>query len=116
MRKLSRPTTVGVGDRVRFAGQVQAVLAVSARAVTLTNEDDSLRDIPLAVLLGDEDFEVLNSPVRPPLPPVSLLDAALPGRAREKALWWEGHVLEVLHGVGPHADGEAGPRPEYDPA
>ncbi|RSN59628.1 integrase [Streptomyces sp. WAC 04229] len=115
MRKLSRPATVGVGDRVRFAGQVRAVLAVSARAVTLTNEDDSLRDVPLAVLLGDEDFEVLDSPVRPPLPPVSLLDA-LPGHAREKALWWEGHILEVLHGVGPHADGEAGPRPEYDPA
>ncbi|MGW0606181.1 hypothetical protein [Streptomyces sp. NPDC002640] len=44
----------GVGGRVRFAGQVQAVLAVSARAVTLPKEDDSLRDVPLAVLLGDE--------------------------------------------------------------
>ncbi|GAA4658515.1 hypothetical protein GCM10023347_07180 [Streptomyces chumphonensis] len=63
MRKLSRPATVGVGDRVRFAGQVRAVLAVSARAVTLTNEDDSLRDVPLAVLLGDEDFEVLDAPL-----------------------------------------------------
>ncbi|MFJ3180680.1 TnsA-like heteromeric transposase endonuclease subunit [Streptomyces sp. NPDC086796] len=85
MRRLSRPATVGVGDRVRFAGQVRAALAVSARAVTLAEEDDSPREVPLAVLLGDESFEVLGSPVRMPLPPVSLLEA-LPEHAREKAL------------------------------
>ncbi|KND32794.1 integrase [Streptomyces acidiscabies] len=115
MRRLSRPATVGVGDRVRFAGRVRAVLAVSARAVTLAQEGDSPREVPLAVLLGDEGFEVLGSPVRMPLPPVSLLEA-LPEHAREKALWWEGHILEVLHGVDPNAGEDSGPRPEYDPA
>ncbi|WTT88875.1 hypothetical protein OHN73_11335 [Streptomyces sp. NBC_00519] len=115
MRRLSSPAAIRVGDRVRFAGQVRAVLAVSARAVTLAEEDDSPREVPLAVLLGDESFEVLGSPVRTPLPPVSLLEA-LPEHAREEALWWEGHILEVLHGVDPNADEDAGPRPEYDPA
>ncbi|WP_146065895.1 TnsA-like heteromeric transposase endonuclease subunit [Streptomyces sp. SM13] len=115
MRRLSRPAAIRVGDRVRFAGQVRAVLAVSARAVTLAEEEDSPREVPLAVLLGDESFELLSSPVRMPLPPVSLLEA-LPEHAREKALWWEGHILEVLHGVDPNADEDAGPRPEFDPA
>lgn len=115
MRRLSRPAAIRVGDRVRFAGQVRAVLAVSARAVTLAEGEASPREVPLAVLLGDESFEVLSSPVRMPLPPVSLLEA-LPEHAREKALWWEGHILEVLHGVDPNADEDAGPRPEYDPA
>ncbi|MEV6480021.1 TnsA-like heteromeric transposase endonuclease subunit [Streptomyces sp. NPDC051576] len=115
MRRLSRPAVLGVGDRVRFAGQVRAVLAVSARAVTLSGEGGSPRDVPLAMLLGDEGFEVLSSVVRMPLPPVSLLEA-LPEHAREKALWWEGHILEVLHGVDPSAGEDAGPRPDYDPA
>lgn len=115
MRRLSRPAAIAVGDRVRFAGQVRAVLAVSAQAVTLSDEDGSPREVPLAMLLGDESFEVLSSPVRMPLPPVSLLEA-LPEHAREKALWWEGHILEVLHGIDPAADEDARPRPEYDPA
>ncbi|MFF3753292.1 integrase, partial [Streptomyces sp. NPDC002018] len=115
MRRLSRPSAIKVGDRVRFAGHVRAVLVVSARAVTLTGEGDSPREVPLAMLLGDESFEVLSSPVRMPLPPVSLLEA-LPEHAREKALWWEVHILEVLHGVEPTAGEDAGPRPEYDPA
>lgn len=100
---------------MRFAGQVRAVLAVSARAVTLSDEGDSPREVPLAMLLGDESFEVLSSRVRMPLPPVSLLEA-LPEHARDKALWWEGHILEVLHGVDPAAGEDAGPRPEHDPA
>ncbi|MFJ2791006.1 TnsA-like heteromeric transposase endonuclease subunit [Streptomyces sp. NPDC087290] len=115
MRGLSRPARIAVGERVRFAGQVRAVLAVSARVVTLAGGDEGPREVPLAMLLGDEGFEVVGSPVRMPLPPVSLLDA-LPEQAREKALWWEGHILEVLHGVDPAAGADARPRPEYDPA
>ncbi len=115
MRRLSRPAAIGVGERVRFAGQVRAVLAVSAQAVLLAEEDGPPREVPLAMLLGDENFEVISSPERQPLPPVSLLEA-LPERAREKALWWEGHILEVLRGVGPAAGEDASPRPEYDPA
>lgn len=35
--------------------------------------------------------------------------------AAEQALWWEGHILEVLHGLPPGASDEAAPRPEFDP-
>ncbi|MBT2453022.1 DDE-type integrase/transposase/recombinase [Streptomyces sp. ISL-43] len=115
MHKLSRPASIAVGDRVRFEGQARSVLAVSAQMVTVAEGDGPPREIPLAVLLDDESFEVLTGPARMPLPSVSLLDA-LPEHAREKALWWEGHILEVLHGVSPAADAEAGPRPDYDPA
>ncbi|CAL9633132.1 hypothetical protein SUDANB43_06109 [Streptomyces sp. enrichment culture] len=115
MRRLSRPAAIRVGDRVRFAGQARAVLAVSARTVTLTDERDSPQEVPLAKLLGDEGFAVLSSQVRMPLPPLSLLEA-LPEHARQKALWWERHILEVLHGVDPAASEDALPRPEYDPA
>lgn len=115
MRKLSQPASIGVGERVRFAGQVRAVLAVSARTVTVTEQDGSPREVPLEVLLSDEGFEVLASRLRMPLPAVSLLDA-LPKHAREEALWREEHILEVLHGVGRAAAEDARPRPEYDPA
>jgi hypothetical protein len=115
MRRLSRPASIGVGDRVRFTGQSRAVLAVSAQAVMLSDAGGSPREVPLAVLLADESFTVVSSPERMPLPPVSLLEA-LPQQAREKALWWEGHILEVLHGIDPTAGEDARPRPEYDPA
>ncbi|WP_031223477.1 Mu transposase C-terminal domain-containing protein [Streptomyces roseochromogenus] len=115
MRRLSRPASIGVGDRVRFTGQSRAVLAVSAQAVILSDEGGSPREVPLAMLLADDSFKVISSPERMPLPPVSLLEA-LPQRAREKALWWEGHILEVLHGIDPTAGEDARPRPEYDPA
>lgn len=35
--------------------------------------------------------------------------------AAEQALWWEGHILEVLHGLPPGASDEAASRPEFDP-
>jgi putative transposase len=73
MRRLSRPAAIGVGERVRFGGQLRAVLAVSVRAVTLSDEGNSPQEVSLAMLLGDESFEVLSSPVRMPLPPVSLV-------------------------------------------
>ncbi|WP_435885779.1 Mu transposase C-terminal domain-containing protein [Streptomyces erythrochromogenes] len=48
------------------------------------------------------------------LPAASLLET-LPEQARQKALWWEGHILEVLHGLPPGAGPDAEPRPEYGP-
>src|SRR6266536_4750934 len=48
------------------------------------------------------------------VPPAGLLDG-LPKPAVEQALWWEGHILEVLDGLSPDAAPDAVPRPEYDP-
>ena len=52
---------------------------------------------------------------RMPLPPVSLLET-LPQAALEKALWREGHVLEILHGLPPDAATGTEPKPQYAPS
>ncbi|MFC7472691.1 hypothetical protein ACFQVA_42545 [Actinomadura keratinilytica] len=51
-------------------------------------------------LTGEADFAVVDIPVRMPLPASSRLET-FPAKAVEKALWWEGHILEVLHGRPP---------------
>jgi putative transposase len=48
------------------------------------------------------------------VPPTARI-AEFPATAAEQARWWEGHILEVLHGL-PLDDSEgAVPRPEFDP-
>ncbi|MEU6406193.1 Mu transposase C-terminal domain-containing protein [Streptomyces sp. NPDC046985] len=115
MTRLRRPAAIEAGAWVRAAGQVRTVVAVSATSVTLTGDGEVE---PLVVgtdeLLAAEDFAVIGSPVRMPLPAASQLET-LPQEARQKALWWEGHILEVLHGMAPGAEPGAEPRPEYGP-
>ncbi|MEU8465781.1 hypothetical protein [Streptomyces sp. NPDC029003] len=115
MTNLRRPAAIEAGAWVRTAGQVRAVVAVSATSVTLIGEGEAE---PLVVgtkeLLVTEDFAVIGSPVRMPLPAASLLET-LPEQARQRALWWEGHILEVLHGLAAGAGSDAEPRPEYGP-
>ncbi|WP_255293173.1 Mu transposase C-terminal domain-containing protein [Streptomyces niveus] len=48
------------------------------------------------------------------VPPTARI-AEFPGGAAEQARWWEGHILEVLHGLPPDAPDGAVPRPEFDP-
>lgn len=112
MSGLKRPVRVTAGDRVRFDGQLRGVLAVSALAVTLSDDDRPYRVVPLLELFEAEDFEVVDTPMRMPLPPASLLET-FPEAEVEKALWWEGHILEVLHGLPPGAEPGAEPRPEF---
>ncbi|MFF7889386.1 Mu transposase C-terminal domain-containing protein [Streptomyces sp. NPDC020794] len=112
MGRLKRPDGLAVGERVRFDGQVRLVLAVSGRSVTLSNMGGTPRAVPPAVLFVDDDFEVVDNSGRMPLPPISLLET-LPEAALEKALWWEGHILEVLHGLPPDADAGSEPKPQY---
>ncbi|WP_232512623.1 Mu transposase C-terminal domain-containing protein [Rhodococcus pyridinivorans] len=68
----------------------------------------------VAALLGDPTFEIVSSvPRRRPLVPTYF--DTLPPRIRERAVWLEAHVTEVLDGI-PIAEGGTGaaPRPEYD--
>ncbi|WP_397517774.1 Mu transposase C-terminal domain-containing protein [Rhodococcus oxybenzonivorans] len=68
----------------------------------------------VTALLNDPTFESISSAHRRrPLAP--LYFDALPPRIRERALWLEAHVTEVLDGI-PITEGGAGraPRPEYD--
>ncbi|MFI2315603.1 hypothetical protein ACH5AP_22645 [Streptomyces anulatus] len=48
------------------------------------------------------------------VPPTARI-AEFPQKAAEQARWWEGHILEVLHGLPPDAPHGAVPRPEFDP-
>ncbi|MFJ3307838.1 Mu transposase C-terminal domain-containing protein [Streptomyces sp. NPDC086549] len=114
MGRLKRPPRIAVGDRVRFDGQIRAVLAVSAVALTLTDEKEAYRAVPLLELFDADDFQVVGTPMRMPLPPASLLET-FPEAVMEKALWWESHILEVLHGLPPGVEPGTTPRPEYGP-
>ncbi|MFD1274479.1 Mu transposase C-terminal domain-containing protein [Streptomyces kaempferi] len=48
------------------------------------------------------------------VPPSARL-AEFPETAAERALWWEGHIVEVLHGLPPNDCEGAAARPEFDP-
>ncbi len=48
------------------------------------------------------------------VPPTARL-SEFPETAAEQALWWEGHILEVLHGLPTGVSDEAVPRPEFAP-
>jgi hypothetical protein len=112
--RLKRPPALAVGDRIRFAGQVRGVLEVTAQAVVLEDTDEPHCVVALVELFQAEDFEVLFQPERMPLPASSLLET-LPAETVRQAMWWEGHILEVLHGLPPDAAPGTEPRPEYGP-
>lgn len=120
MGGLARPDGLAVGERVRFDGEDRLVLAVTGRAVTLSEPGGEPRLVPPTMLFADADadfdadFEIVDTSGRMPLPSVSLLET-LPQPVLEKALWWEGHVLEVLHGRTPEAPRGTESRPEYAP-
>jgi len=115
MSRLTRLEGLVAGERVRFDGQVRLVLEVSGRAVTLSDMSGTPRVVPPAMLFADDEFEVVESSGRMPLPPVSLLET-LPQATLEKALWWEGHILEVLNGLPPDAEAGTEPKPQYGPS
>ncbi|MFF9055540.1 Mu transposase C-terminal domain-containing protein [Streptomyces erythrochromogenes] len=112
MGRLRRPPVLAVGERVRFDGQVRGVLEVTAQAAVLEDAEAPHRVVALLELFAAEDFEVLFRPERMPLPASSGLDL-LPAAAVQQALWWEGHILEVVHGLPPDAEPGATPREEY---
>ncbi|MFD5977497.1 hypothetical protein [Streptomyces bacillaris] len=87
---------------------------MTTTTVTLAQTDGPAVAFELAELLQGEDFAVVDVPVRQPLPAASLLET-FPKQVREKALWWEGHILEVLHGLPPGAEPGTSPRPGYGP-
>ncbi|MFJ7250949.1 Mu transposase C-terminal domain-containing protein [Kitasatospora sp. NPDC098652] len=114
MSALKRPPALAVGHKVRFEGQVRGVLEITAQVVVVEDEQAGHRAVALIDLFEAEDFEVLFQPERMPLPAVGLLEA-FPPEAVKQALWWEGHILEVLHGIAPDAEPGSQPRPGYGP-
>ena len=104
---------LAVGDRVRAAGKVSTLVGISGPRILLADSDGTVARLMLAEAMSTDDFEVLNRPRPAPLP------RGVAGAATEqveRALWWEGHLLEVLRGITPGAPADAGPRPGYDAA
>jgi hypothetical protein len=112
---LRRPARLSIGDRLRLAGTLHTVIALSGTVVRLADTGGLVTDMGLTELLTAEDFEVLSAPSRPPVPPSTPLDG-LPEAVAAQALWWERHIVEVLRGIPPQAPPGTAPRPEYDPA
>ena len=113
---MMRPGVLGAGDRIRFAGVVQTVVALSGTAVRLIDEAGVASVVLLSHLLSAEGFALLEHGVdRVPLPPVGRLEG-LPAEAVERARWWERHIMEVLTGLPPQPAPGAAPKPAYDPA
>ncbi|MFF1909598.1 Mu transposase C-terminal domain-containing protein [Kitasatospora sp. NPDC058218] len=112
MSRLKRPPALAVGQRVRFDGQVRGVLEVTAQAAVLEDDRAPHRVVALIDLFEAADFEVLFQPERMPMPPTGLLET-FPPDAVKQALWWEKHILEVLHGLPPDAEPGTAPRPGY---
>lgn len=114
MSGLRRPTGISVGAWIRFAGKVRGVVAVTPAAVTMTDSGGLPLVVPLQQLLDSVDFTFVDVPVRMPLPAASLLET-FPAPVMEKALWWEAHILEILHGLPPNTEPGTAPKPEYGP-
>lgn len=100
---------LAVGDRVRFAGAVRTLVGISGPRVLLADTDGGISRLMLAEVMSADDFEVMDRPLPVPLPRGV---EGLPADLVDRALWWEGHLLEVLRGS---AEGTS-PRPGYDPA
>ncbi|WP_030948241.1 Mu transposase C-terminal domain-containing protein [Streptomyces sp. NRRL S-646] len=114
MGGLKRPPALAVGQRVRFEGQVRGVLEVTAQAAVLEDTETPHRVVALIDLFETADFEILFQPERMPLPPSGLLETFDP-EVMKRALWWEEHILEVLHGLPPGVEPGTPPRPGYGP-
>lgn len=110
---VSRPVRLRVGDQVSWAASVFTVSALTGAAVALTDVAGEVMTVPVPQLLSDPSL-VLTTPARPPAPLANrgVLEG-LPADVVDRALWWEGHLLEVLTGATPGSSSP--PRPEFDP-
>jgi hypothetical protein len=104
---------LAVGDRVRGAGAVCTVVGISGPRVLLADENGGITRLMLAEVMAADDFEVVDRP-RPV--PLSRGIEGLPKELVDKALWWEGHLIEVLRGRPREATAGTGPPQGYDPA
>ncbi|WP_150135236.1 hypothetical protein [Streptomyces hyaluromycini] len=93
-----RPRLLSVGDRVRFAGREQTVVALSGLRVRLVDDDQEAAVVLLTHLVGSEGFEVLSAVSARSLVPASGVLDGLSQEAVERAEWWQRHLVEVLTG------------------
>ncbi|MGC4951245.1 hypothetical protein ACLQ2N_34365 [Streptomyces sp. DT224] len=104
-----RPRSLRVGDAVRFDERLHTVTALEGTTVRLVDEHGSASVVLLPHLLASDGFMVVTaaSP-RMTVPAAGALEG-LPGKAVERAEWWQRHLVELLTGRPAHApDGPRG--------
>jgi len=104
------------GDRVRFDGTARTVVGVSGTVVLVADERGNTMGIRVAELQAKPDFELIGDRSRAPVLSSNALLQQLPPETVDEALWWERHLLEVIHGLPPDAPAGARPRAGFDPA
>ncbi|MDG4801063.1 Mu transposase C-terminal domain-containing protein [Micromonospora sp. WMMD980] len=90
------------------------MVGVAGPAVRLADAMGVVSTVPLAVLQASPGFAVVGAGAPAVVPAAGQLED-VPAAVLEQALWWEQHILEVLHGRRRDGDVGEGPRPEYDP-
>jgi transposase InsO family protein len=106
---------VGIGDRLRVAGEPHLVIGVSGTLVRMADTAGNVRSVMVTELLSDDRYELVDGPsARPAAVPAGL--EGLPPGPVEEARWWEAHIAEVVYGVPPDAPPGARPRAGFDPA
>ncbi|WP_369377833.1 TniB family NTP-binding protein [Streptomyces sp. cg36] len=106
------PERLGIGDRVRLDGRAFTITGLAGRQLTLVDAFGAEVQADVGAVLVSTDFKVLDQ--GDPRVPVEQ-DWPSPA-AREQALWWQRHIVEVMTGLPPGAPSDTRPRPEYDPA
>jgi hypothetical protein len=115
MSRTSLRGVLGVGDRVRFGGQVHTVAGLAGTTVRLVDSRGAPSLMMFTHLMAAEDFELLDSQAATPgLPPFGQLDT-VPEAPLRKAQFFERHLIEFETGVPPDAPAGTDPRPEFDP-
>jgi len=112
---MSRAMVLRVGDRVRFDELAQTVVGLSGTLVRLADEQGRTSVVHLPHLLAADGFEHLGERVAAPALPAGLLHA-VPQEVIDEAQRWESHIVEVITGKPPDAEGGVPPRLGYDPA
>ena len=102
---------LAVGDRVRAAGRITTLVGISGPRILMADGEGNIARLMLAEVMTADDFEVLDRPRPVPVPRGM---AGVASEQVDRALWWEGHLLEVLRGIVPGAPAGSGPRSGYD--
>jgi hypothetical protein len=111
----TRPGGLRIGDRVRFQARVHTVVGLSGTLVRLADEQGSPCALHLPHLLTSQGFEILEQRSATRVPQAGRLER-LPEAVVEQAVWWEGHIVEVLTGRAADAPVGTPVTPAYDPA
>jgi hypothetical protein len=101
-----------IGDFIRCGGMLHEVVGLDGAVAILRSDAGRRVVMKIGALLTDPTFEIVDScRRRRPLAPAYFL--SLPVEVRDRALWLESHVSEVLDGIRAGSPDTA-PRPEYD--